>query len=260
MEVARRDIADDEYLDVPKEEWLDVRIAAVKKVIDQTMLADFVLDMDINDDTDMDINDDTDREMAAVAAVKKLEDQAVLTQIAKTHQVSDVREAAMGKLSASLRAEVYPYVDESAVEQINDQALLLDIVDNTEVAPHIRNAALHRLPKKEMCEAFLRSMTRPEFDLLATHYEDVTNLRDFDAELPRMLGAQLWSSDPVSEEVLEYQATLAEIAKNSKYQTNRHMAISMLNDRTLLEELAENEERGWIRKAAADRLGWLKYR
>ena len=208
------------YAEVAKTsgEDLDVRLAAIRRLVDQTALAEIA-----ESDTFWSLR---------LAAAEQLTDaaaaQVVYAEEARTNSDRDVRWAALARLTDQTaladvaKAAKYDEVRRAAVRRLTDQTLLADIA-NTDRDREIRRAAAGRLTDQTALARVAKN--------------------DANAYVRK-----------VAVENLTGQGLLAEIAKTDESSTVRGAAAGKLTDQTMLADIAKTDRDSDVRKAAADKL------
>jgi hypothetical protein len=226
-----------------------VRLAAVRKLTDQAVLADIA-----KKDRDADVRG---------AAVEKLTDQALLGDIAKKDSDVNVRRIAAGKVTdQGLLAEIARIdraedVRFAAAEKLTDQALAQAVL--AEVAKTASNSWLRKAAVEKLTDqALLAEVAKKDSDSLDYLAADVRQAAIEKLTDPALLAevarTNYWRVRKAAVEKLTDQVLLAEVAKNDGDLGLRLRAVKKLTDQALLAQIAETDTDIDVRTAAAARI------
>ncbi len=216
------------------DKWGSEGIYAVKSLEDQKLLAD--------------IAKNEGKEYLRTAAVKKLEDWEVLDYIAKNDEDNDVRLAAIEKVVIKItKADNFI----AAVEKLEDQKLLADIAKNCKRV-HVRRPAVEKLDPQKWQDLLAEIAKNDEDPLVCI--AAVKKLNDQKVLAYVAKNDKKYFVRTAAVEKLNDQKLLTDIAKNDENEYVRQAAVKKLNDQKLLSDIARNDENEDVRQAAVEKV------
>jgi hypothetical protein len=232
------------------------RYAAIRTLTDQEALADIVksdgnyairaaaVEQMTNQEFLAYIAKNDEDEYVRQAAVERLDDQNILIEIAKNDKDNMVRLEATKRITdqmvlayIAINEEDYDYICETAVEQLNDQAMLADVARNS-CWCDIRIAAAEKLSDQAISQEVYTDIAKNAND---THNQ-------FSNRSIRMEAAEKLNDQNVAQEVY------ADIAKNCDDWEVCEIAVKKLTDQKLLVDVVNNGNDGEARLTALSQM------